>query len=262
MPAPDGTAPTPAPAAEAPVITPREGDQPRTGQAERSPGDAQRPADEVPEGVPRRGEEGEDLRAVIEDLLRDPRAEIGPTPMAPALTIPIPSVTPPVIPLAPSATSTATPPPAPAAPDAAGASGTPRPAEPGSGLTGDPRLDDIAWLSEKVSDATSKRRSAQYRDGRVTAGDGIELVVTRRPESTTFTRLRGAQRNPTFDIVFTRSGVVKDVIRVRTSGNGALDEDISNAIHFWRARGPELAELGDRADATLTVRLTVLLLSD
>lgn len=121
------------------------------------------------------------------------------------------------------------------------------------------RAADAAWLAEKESDATSKRRVAEYRAGTVQAGAGIEIYRITRPQTTTLTRMMGAARNPTFDIVFNRRGEVARVLRTRPSGNDALDNNIESAIFFWRARGKEFDALPDAPDATITIRLTFLL---
>ncbi|MBL8756840.1 MAG: hypothetical protein JNK35_00245 [Phycisphaerae bacterium] len=123
------------------------------------------------------------------------------------------------------------------------------------------RAADAAWLAEKESDATSKRRVAEYRAGTVHAGAGVEIYRITRPQTTTLTRMMGAARNPTFDIVFNRRGEVARVLRTRPSGNDALDNNIESAIFFWRARGKEFDALPDSPDATITIRLTFLLSS-
>lgn len=133
-----------------------------------------------------------------------------------------------------------------------------RPGQPGSGKI----QDDGAWLAEKDSDPTSVRRVAQYRSGAVTPGKGFEIYKIVRPEIGVMTRMMGASRNPTYDVLFRKNGEVARVEPVRSSGNPTLDDNIVSSIYFWRARGQDLDNLGPGDKATLTVRLNFILFGE
>ena len=128
--------------------------------------------------------------------------------------------------------------------------------EPGDGnasLAGDPGMQ-----SDRDSDAFSTA-VGEYRAGRVTAGQGLEIRPT-RPKFGLLARTLAAPRPPRVEIVFGRDGVVKRATILRSSGYPTdIDQPILNAIYEWTASGKALRELPPVPSAEIRLNMTVYL---
>jgi len=112
--------------------------------------------------------------------------------------------------------------------------------------------------SDKESDAFSTR-SGEFRNGRVEAGEGIE-IKTVRPQFGLITRTIATPRSPRVEIAFDRAGFVKRAKILQSSGYpAAVDEPILDAVYQWRAIGESLSQLPNQPDAELRLVLTVYL---
>ncbi len=110
--------------------------------------------------------------------------------------------------------------------------------------------------SDRDSDAFSIR-TGEFRLGRVIAGQGLEVRTT-RPEFSLVARSLTAPSSPRVELVFRRSGVVKRVNILRSSGYPIdIDEPLKTAMYAWRASGRALDELPDVPSAELRLVLTV-----
>lgn len=120
-------------------------------------------------------------------------------------------------------------------------------------------IDRQAAPADRESDAASPRRTAVYRNGRVNAGEGLE-IKTVRPQ---FSRLALAFASPRAAVVemfFDRDGIVRRVTILRSTGfPQEIDEPIKNAVFNWRASGRLVRELPNVPDAGVTVRIEFLM---
>ncbi len=142
-------------------------------------------------------------------------------------------------------------------PQPAGQAGVP-------GAPGLPGLSGAADASNKSaadrdSDATSRRRVAVFRNGRVEAGQGLD-IRTVRPEFTSLTRAVVPGSSPTIEITFSRGGRVSNVRVLRSSGfKVEIDDPVVVAAYNWRASGQALRDLPEKPDAGLKIEVTILL---
>lgn len=155
----------------------------------------------------------------------------------------------PQAPASPSATQPAaeTRPPAPSSQDQ-----KPSPARPEARPAGSP-----GDTSDKEADATSIKQALEYRNGRVRAGEGID-IKTVKPEFSNFTVLTALPKVPVVEITFNAQGKVKNVRMVQSSGYKDVDEPILNAVWAWTAKGKKLEAMSrenPRALLKLSVRM-------
>jgi TonB family protein len=129
----------------------------------------------------------------------------------------------------------------------AGAPETPAPAgEPGE-------------RADKEAIATSIKQAVEYRNGRVLAGQGLD-IRTVRPEFSTYTQLTALPRIPVVEITFDTAGRVKNVRLIQSSGYKDVDEPILNAVWAWTAKGKQLEMLArDNPRALLKISVRMLL---
>lgn len=121
---------------------------------------------------------------------------------------------------------------------------------------GDPN--DRGARSDRQSDAASTvRRQATYRNGRVDAGEGLD-IRTVRPEFSLVARTLTNPRPPKMEIVFAGDGTVQDVRVLETSGYARdIDDRIVAAMYRWRASGKALAELSAAGNGRIAIEITV-----
>lgn len=112
--------------------------------------------------------------------------------------------------------------------------------------------------ADRDSDAFTLKRSAVFRNGRVDAGEGLD-IRTVRPEFSILTRAIVPRSAPTVEITFAKTGRVRSVRLVQSSGYKVeLDDPVIAAAYNWRASGKALRELPDHPEAG--VKLTVVML--
>ncbi len=112
---------------------------------------------------------------------------------------------------------------------------------------------------DRDSDAFSVTRTGVFRNGRVEAGEGLE-IRTVRPQFTLLTRVTAAPGAPRVRVVFGKDGRVKDAKIMRSSGYALeIDEPVLAAVFNWRASGHALRDLPNHPGATLRLDLTVVL---
>jgi hypothetical protein len=139
-------------------------------------------------------------------------------------------------------------------PQPAGQSGVPG----APGLPGAPDASNKS-AADRDSDATSRRRVAVFRNGRVDAGQGLD-IRTVRPEFTSLTRAVVPGASPTIEITFSRGGRVSNVRVLRSSGfKVEIDDPVVVAAYNWRASGQALRDLPEKPDAGLKIEVTILL---
>ncbi len=102
------------------------------------------------------------------------------------------------------------------------------------------------------------KRAATFRNGRVEAGQGLD-IRTVRPIFTAVTRALSFPSPPIVEVKFSRAGVVEHVRVIRSSGYDDVDGPIVNAVYQWRASGKVLSTIGNEPDAGLVMRITFLL---
>lgn len=121
---------------------------------------------------------------------------------------------------------------------------------------GDPM--DIGAPSDRQSDAASPvRRTAEYRSGRVDAGEGLD-IRTVRPRFSLLARTMTSPKSPIVEIVFGRDGVAKRVRILKSSGYVTeVDDPIVSAIYQWRASGKALADLTEDGPGEITLEITI-----
>lgn len=113
--------------------------------------------------------------------------------------------------------------------------------------------------SDKDSDASSTTVTAEYRNGKVIAGEGLD-IKTVRPTFSKYTRVTAIPTNPIVEIQFDRTGKVRDVVMKQSSGYRDVDEPVKNAVWAWTAKGKVLEELASRrSDGVVKVEITILL---
>ena len=112
--------------------------------------------------------------------------------------------------------------------------------------------------SPKEADASAKDEPLEYRNGRVAAGEGLD-ITTVRPRWALSTRITASPGNPVVIVEFARDGRVRSaVFEGLGSGFESVDGPLLDAIYAWRARGERLEALPqDDPDAVLTVRIRV-----
>jgi hypothetical protein len=155
--------------------------------------------------------------------------------------------------------------PPPAAPETAGpsesTSKSPPPAttpEQGAKPTPVP-AGDPGEKADKEADATSIKQALVYHNGRVRAGEGVD-IKTVRPEFSSFTVLTALPRAPVVEISFTTKGKVKSVRMLQSSGYKDVDEPILNAVWAWTAKGKKLDALAKQyPNAVLKLSVRMLL---
>ena len=119
-------------------------------------------------------------------------------------------------------------------------------------------VDTDAWMADREADGSSIKRAANFRNGRVEAGHGLD-IRTVRPIFTAVTRALSFPSPPIVEVKFDRTGVASRVRVIRSSGYDDVDGPIVNAVYQWKASGKELAQIGPEADAGLVMRITFLL---
>jgi TonB family protein len=249
--APTAVSVPPAPAAppppEASVVTRLPMDEPSAAPVKEAPeAPAQEPQEPKKEVDPRvmhgperpdRAEAATDAKAEPSEEPPAPETAGPPAPATPVTDAPAPS-NPPAAPAKEAAPSSTEQTPSAARPEA-------RPA----GLPGN--------VSDKEADATSIKQAVEYRNGRVRAGDGID-IKTVRPEFSNFTVLTALPKVPVVEITFNTQGKVKNVRMVQSSGYKDVDEPILNAVWAWTAKGKKLEAIGrdnPRAQLKISVRM-------
>jgi len=130
----------------------------------------------------------------------------------------------------------------------------PSPSEAQAGEGGDGMPDDPAWLSDREADASSIRKSVKFLNGRVEAGEGLD-IRTVRPRYTLVSKSLARPTPPVVEAWFDDRGIVREVKFLRTSGYDDVDAAIGNAVWQWRASGNVLENL--RADASSRLRLRI-----
>lgn len=116
---------------------------------------------------------------------------------------------------------------------------------------------DPGEKADKEADATSIKQAVVYHNGRVRAGEGVD-IKTVRPEFSSFTVLTAIPRAPVVEISFTTKGKVKSVRMLQSSGYKDVDEPILNAVWAWTAKGKKLdalAKQNPNALLKLSVRM-------
>jgi hypothetical protein len=279
-------APPPPPAASAPVpppaVVPIDQQRP-LGEGEAKPDPTPGEAKQRREGEPsppRREELPEAQRPEPKreeapiDASAQPRPELRPGPERPGpAQSPTPDTTqppeqPPEV-VGPPDALFQSPPPTPEPAPALGLPGVTSPAAPSPGAPvavparpsgrGKALLDDAAWIADRESDASSVKRFATYRNGRVNAGEGLD-IRTVRPDFPLLVRALALPQNPVVEVWFAKTGEVRELIFVRSSGyESDVDERIRNAVFNWRASGRALDDLPDVPGASVKLRITFLL---
>lgn len=136
---------------------------------------------------------------------------------------------------------------------------TPQPAAPPSGAS--VRSGDPAIENDKDSDASSIVKAADYRNGKVQAGEGLD-IKTLRPEFSKYTKVTAVPRNPIVEIWFDRTGKAVNVELLQSSGYKDVDQPVLNAVWGWTAKGKVLDELPKRKPrAVVKLQITMLLRS-
>ncbi|MBL8763085.1 MAG: hypothetical protein JNM07_02305 [Phycisphaerae bacterium] len=143
--------------------------------------------------------------------------------------------------------------------DRTGATPTVQPARPATVAPKGQRPEREAHLTDRESDASSIRLVTDRRRlGAPVALQGLSIATT-KAEFSRFTRLAASPRNPIFEIVFDRKGIVKSIKPLRTSGWKDIDEPLLSSIFAWRASGRVLDELPGGPDATVRITMTILM---
>lgn len=117
---------------------------------------------------------------------------------------------------------------------------------------------DPGEQSDKEADATSIKQAVDYRNGRVKAGEGLD-IRTVKPEFSNYTVLTALPRVPVVEITFNTKGRVKNVRIVQSSGYKDVDEPILNAVWAWSAKGKQLEALA-RKDPKAVLKISVRML--
>lgn len=144
---------------------------------------------------------------------------------------------------------------------APGAPGAQVQAAPGGAAPGAPGVPSArpTVKSDRDSDASSTRISGVFRNGKVEAGEGLD-IKTVRPEFGLTTRALLQPRSPTLEVVFGKDGRARSVRVLKSSGYPSeVDEPVVNALYAWRARGKALDQLPPREDASVSLEITILL---
>lgn len=142
-------------------------------------------------------------------------------------------------------TPTAAPAPVSDAPGAAGSPGTP--------------MANKTVAADRDADAASVKRSAVFRNGKVEAGEGLD-IKTVRPIFNTATQALIQPGSPTLEIIFGKDGRARRVRVLRSSGYPMeVDGPVVTALYNWRAKGRLLDELPPRPDSTVALEITILL---
>lgn len=116
--------------------------------------------------------------------------------------------------------------------------------------------------SDRESDAASRERPVNVRaiNGRVAAGEGLELRTV-RPRWSTTTLLTTSPKNPVVRVRFGRDGRVKaaDFVDGFSTGYPDVDAPLMDAIFRWRASGKRIEELPttEAAGVTIVLRITL-----
>lgn len=112
--------------------------------------------------------------------------------------------------------------------------------------------------ADRDSDAASVKRSAVFRNGKVEAGEGLD-IRTVRPDLSLTSRALQRPRNPTLEIIFGKDGRAKKVRVLKSSGYPSdVDEPVMTALYNWRAKGKVLDQLPARADASVSLEITII----
>ena len=113
--------------------------------------------------------------------------------------------------------------------------------------------------SDRDSDASSVKRAAVFRNGKVEAGEGLD-IRTVRPDFSLTTKALRQPRSPTLEIIFGKDGRAKRVRVLKSSGfPSEVDEPVVTALYNWRAKGRLLDQLPSRPDATVALEITIIL---
>lgn len=117
-----------------------------------------------------------------------------------------------------------------------------------------PVVGDAGVQSDRESDAFSIRRSAEYRQGKIDVGEGLELR-TKKPQISLTTQLTVTPRPMLIRFSLNKTGKVIAAKIIEHSGNGEIDEQVLGAIFAWTASGRLLAELPDDPRAKIDISL-------
>ncbi|MEZ6235677.1 MAG: hypothetical protein R3B68_15955 [Phycisphaerales bacterium] len=114
--------------------------------------------------------------------------------------------------------------------------------------------------SESEASAASRQEPIEVRPGRVVAAEGLQ-ITTVRPVFAIATMVMANPRSPTVVIEFGGDGRVRNAAFVegRTTGSRDVDLPLLDAIYRWTARGKALETLGDDPEATISIRMRILL---
>jgi hypothetical protein len=113
--------------------------------------------------------------------------------------------------------------------------------------------------SDRDSDAASVKRAAVFRNGKVEAGEGLD-IRTVRPEFSLTTKAIRQPHSPTLEIIFGKDGRAKRVRVLKSSGfPSEVDDPVVTALYNWRAKGRLLDQLPARPDATVALEITIIL---
>ncbi len=131
-----------------------------------------------------------------------------------------------------------------------------KPGAPGS--PGTPMAEKTV-AADRDADAASIKRAAVFRNGKVEAGEGLD-IRTVRPEFSLTTRALRQPRSPTLEIVFGKDGRARSVRVLKSSGFPfEVDEPVKTALYNWRAKGRLLDDLPLRPDAVVSLEITIIL---
>ena len=143
--------------------------------------------------------------------------------------------------------------------DASGAAQTP--AAQSTGAAGSPGVPLVTRqvAADRDADAASVKVSAVFRNGKVEAGEGLD-IRTVRPDFSLTTRALLQPRSPKMEIIFGKDGRARSVKVLKSSGFPAqVDEPVVTALYNWRAKGKVLDQLPARPDAAVSLEITIIL---
>jgi hypothetical protein len=138
---------------------------------------------------------------------------------------------------------------------------TPVPSSEAPGAAGSPGVPmaNKTVAADRDADAASIKRSAVFRNGKVEAGEGLD-IKTVRPKFNTATQALIQPGSPTLEIIFGKDGRAKRVRVLRSSGYPQeVDSPVVTALYNWRAKGRLLDELPPRPDSSVALEITILL---
>lgn len=114
-------------------------------------------------------------------------------------------------------------------------------------------------VSDRESDAAATIVATTSQLGRPLAARGLE-IRTVRPRFTQYTRLTVKPQNPHFRVSFDRSGKVRNIEVLRSSGARDVDRPLLDALYQWHASGSQVTALpAHDPNALLSVDFRILL---